>query len=268
MILRRITANFRKQDWTAVVVELVVVVLGVFIGLQASNWNAARADASLGRDYVKRLTRDLDGNLASLRAEIAYYSAVLKSVEQTDALLTSADPDPRTLIVNAYRATEVTYIAPQRAAWDQIVSSGHLALLPAGAVESGLSQYYASGFAEDVYHMGLASAYRQTVRSIIPVSMQIAMRATCSDVRDPWGNFVAFVEHCEFKADPAALKEVAAALRSNPAVAADLRNQYSFAVSAVLNLGADKTALQHALTALGAKPQASGNHDDEDRPSP
>jgi hypothetical protein len=268
MILRRMTANFRKQDWTAVAVELVVVVLGVFIGLQASNWNAAQADARLGRDYVKRLTRDLDENLAGVRAQIAYYDGVLKSVEQTDALLTTTDPDPSTLVVNAYRATEVTYIAPQRATWDQIVSSGHLDLLPARAVESGLSQYYASGFAQDVYHMGLDSAYRQTVRSIIPVSMQIAMRATCSDVRDPWGNVVAFVEHCEFKADPTALKEVATALRSNPAVAADLRNQYSFAVSAVLNLGADKTALQRALIALGAKPQTSGKDHDETRPLP
>lgn len=36
MILRRITANFRRQDWMAVGVELVVAVLGVFIGVQAS----------------------------------------------------------------------------------------------------------------------------------------------------------------------------------------------------------------------------------------
>lgn len=35
MILRRITANFRRQDWTAVAVELLIVVVGVFIGLQA-----------------------------------------------------------------------------------------------------------------------------------------------------------------------------------------------------------------------------------------
>ncbi len=36
MILRRITANFRRQDWMAFGIELVVVVLGVFIGVQAS----------------------------------------------------------------------------------------------------------------------------------------------------------------------------------------------------------------------------------------
>ena len=192
----------------------------------------------------------------------------LKSVEQTDALLRSADPDPRTLIVNAYRATEVTYIATQRATWDQIVSSGHLDLLPAGAVESGLSQFYAYGDAQNIFNQGLASGYCQIVRSVIPMSMQIALGATCSDVHDQWGNSIGFVEHCEFKADLAALKEVAAALRSNPAVAADLRYEYSYAVDAVLNLGGDKAELQHALAGLGAKPQASGNHSDEGRPSP
>lgn len=36
MILRRITAHFRRQDWTAVAIELGALVLGVFIGAQAS----------------------------------------------------------------------------------------------------------------------------------------------------------------------------------------------------------------------------------------
>ncbi|MEO8742334.1 MAG: hypothetical protein ABI365_03995 [Lysobacteraceae bacterium] len=189
MIFRRFAGNLRKQDWTAVVVELVVVVLGVFIGLQASNWNAAQADARLGSDYVARLTLDLDENLAAVQSEIAYYDDVLKSVQQTDALLQSTDSDPRTLVVNAYRSSEIMYNPTQRATWDQIVSSGHLDLLPTRVIESGLSQYYAFDDAQDLYLMGLDSAYRQTVRGIIPMSMQIAMRATCSDVqRRAWEN--------------------------------------------------------------------------------
>ncbi|MEO5596812.1 MAG: hypothetical protein ABIQ97_06650 [Lysobacteraceae bacterium] len=258
----------RKQDWTAVVVELVVVVLGVFIGLQASNWNAEQADSRLGRDYVARLTHDLEDNLASVQSEIAYYGDVLNSVQQTDALLQAADPDPRALVVNAYRATEIIYNAPQRATWDQIVSSGHLDLLPAGAVESGLSQYYAFDTAQDIYRMGFDSAYRQTVRSIMPMRMQIAMRATCSDALDKMSAISGFVEHCEFKADPASLKDVAAALQNNQAVAADLRYQYSFAVSAVGNLRADKASLSKALAALGAMPHTSGNDNVGKRPSP
>ncbi len=247
----------KKQHWTGVFIELVIVIVGVFIGLQVNNWNQARADARLGQDYVKRLTHDLQENLAGLRAEVAYYSAVLESVQRTDELLRAADPDPRALVVNAYRATEISYSAPVRATWDQIVSSGHLGLLPAGAVESGLSQYYAFDTAQDIYRAGLNSGYRQTARQIIPMSIQIAMRAGCSDERDQRGNIVGFARNCDLDVSPADLKDVAAALRGDPAVLADLRYQYSFAVSATLNLGGIEKRVEEALAALGAAPDAA-----------
>ena len=41
MILRRLTTALRKQDWVTVAVETLIVVFGVFIGLQVNNWNAA-----------------------------------------------------------------------------------------------------------------------------------------------------------------------------------------------------------------------------------
>lgn len=256
MILRRVTANFRRQDWTAVAVELVVVVLGVFIGVQASNWNQARADAQLGRDYARRLIQDLDVDLDGIRAQGAYYSAVLQSISKTDELLKEPAPDPRELVVNAYRASEIMYIPPVRATWDQIVSSGHLGLLPARAVESGLSKYFAFDTALDTYDTGRASDYRKTVREIIPLAMQIAMHKTCSDVRDAHGNITGFAEHCEFDADPAALRTVASALRGDPHVAASLNYQYSFATNATANLRIVQGNVEDALAALGAGPQS------------
>ena len=258
MIASRLVAHLRQQHWTGAFIELVIVVLGVFIGMQVSNWNQDRADARLGREYVKRLTRDLDEDLAEVRKEVAYYSEVLKSTLETDKLLGDPASDPRELLVNAYRATEVTYSAPVRATWDQIVSSGHLGLLPARAVESGLSQYYAFDTAQEIYRVGINSDYRKTVRRLIPMSLQVAMRETCSDVRDEGGGISGFVAHCEFKADPAALARTAAGLRGDAAVAADLRYQYSFAVSVVLNLGGVKTSIETALAALraGSGPEA------------
>lgn len=254
-MLRHVISHLRRQDWMAVTIELVIVILGVFIGIQVSNWNQARADAQLGQDYAKRLANDLDTNLAGVRAESAYYAAVLQSVRKTDELLREPDSDPRELVVNAYRATEILYNAPVRATWDQIVSSGHLGLLPARAVASGLSEYFAFDTAQDLYNTGWRSDYRKTVREIIPLDMQIAMHKTCSDVRDRLGYIVGFVERCEFEADPVALKTVAAALRSNPGVAASLRYQYSFAVNATTNVGRLKSNIEDALDALGARPQ-------------
>ena len=40
MILRRLTTALRKQDWFTVVIETLIVVLGVFLGLQVNNWSA------------------------------------------------------------------------------------------------------------------------------------------------------------------------------------------------------------------------------------
>ena len=43
MRLRRIIEHLAAQHWTAVWIDSVIVVVGVFIGIQVSNWNQARA---------------------------------------------------------------------------------------------------------------------------------------------------------------------------------------------------------------------------------
>lgn len=58
MILRRVIAHFRRQEWTAIALDFFIVVFGVYIGIQVSNWNAARLEASAlraGADIVPLL---------------------------------------------------------------------------------------------------------------------------------------------------------------------------------------------------------------------
>jgi len=38
MILQRLANSIRKQDWFTVLIETLIVVLGVFLGLQAQQW--------------------------------------------------------------------------------------------------------------------------------------------------------------------------------------------------------------------------------------
>ena len=44
MRLRRINEHVKTQNWFAVGLDFVIVVVGVFIGIQVSNWNEARGD--------------------------------------------------------------------------------------------------------------------------------------------------------------------------------------------------------------------------------
>lgn len=85
MIFRRFAGSLRRQDWTAVVVELVVVVLGVFIGLQAANWNEDRQTdrrvADFNSDCV--LTCARKRGPSSTRSAISLMSLPMRSVRQT-----------------------------------------------------------------------------------------------------------------------------------------------------------------------------------------
>ncbi len=63
MMLRRTLAHLRRQDWTAILIELVIVVLGVFIGLQVNNWNEQRQDRGLEKQYLQRLHVDIQRSI-------------------------------------------------------------------------------------------------------------------------------------------------------------------------------------------------------------
>ena len=57
MLLRRVIEHVKAQNWTAVVLDFVIVVMGVFIGIQVANWNAVRQERSLEQNYWQRLQR-------------------------------------------------------------------------------------------------------------------------------------------------------------------------------------------------------------------
>lgn len=46
MLLRRVMKPVQDQNWVTVGVDFLIVVIGIFIGIQAANWNAAREDRS------------------------------------------------------------------------------------------------------------------------------------------------------------------------------------------------------------------------------
>ena len=87
MILRRFSANLRRQDWTAVVIELAVVVIGVFIGLQASNWNQDRATNQQSALFTARLKADLRLEDWTYQFLIAYNREVLANANRAVAAL-------------------------------------------------------------------------------------------------------------------------------------------------------------------------------------
>ncbi|HKJ75194.1 MAG TPA: hypothetical protein VKA19_13855 [Alphaproteobacteria bacterium] len=59
MILSRVIHHVKNQQWTAVFLDFVIVVLGVVIGIQVSNWNQARADDRRTKAILAAISADL-----------------------------------------------------------------------------------------------------------------------------------------------------------------------------------------------------------------
>ncbi len=59
MILARLAKSLRRQDWTTLAVEFVLVVAGVFVALQADNWNQQRVAERKFRSELALLQAEL-----------------------------------------------------------------------------------------------------------------------------------------------------------------------------------------------------------------
>lgn len=72
MILRSLTKHVNEQNWFAVGLEMAVLVLGIIIGLQFSNWNEERLELIKGQSYLERIADELD-------QDIRFFDGVLRS---------------------------------------------------------------------------------------------------------------------------------------------------------------------------------------------
>jgi hypothetical protein len=90
MLLRRITEHIRTQNWFAVGLDFLIVVCGVFIGIQVANWNETRKERAAEQRYLVELARDLEADVAELQRGRRHNLARLATSE---AILLAVDPD-------------------------------------------------------------------------------------------------------------------------------------------------------------------------------
>lgn len=70
MLLRRVTQHIQAQNWFAVFVDFVIVVVGVFVGLQVQDWNEFRKERAEERALLSRLSGETRSLLAAHEQEL------------------------------------------------------------------------------------------------------------------------------------------------------------------------------------------------------
>ncbi len=63
MLIRRLTKHIEDQNWFAVILDMVVVIFGVYLGFQLNDWNENRKSIEKGESYLQRIAGELEQDI-------------------------------------------------------------------------------------------------------------------------------------------------------------------------------------------------------------
>lgn len=182
MILSRVIEHVKKQHWGAFLIEVVIVVLGVFIGLQASNWNEQRETDQRAAVFARRLKSDLRKEAWMYELMVGYYNEVLANAKRAaDGSTGRAPLADESLLVAAYRATQYYGYTRYSATYDELTSTGQIGLIRDSDLRQLAMSVYTQPWLEAIGRPGLPREYRTAFRMALPYDVQESLAANCGD---------------------------------------------------------------------------------------
>lgn len=246
MILRRVTVRLREENWVAIAIDFLIVVIGVFLGIQASNWNQAR----LERREVERLLIQLRPELLRMRAvtggRLDYYRTTDRFA-QTALAGWAGDPKvgDRDFVIAAYQASQITGM--RNDPLFSLLNSEDVRKIDEPALRSALLQVINYNY-EPMTPSAMRTHYWEDVRQIIPADIQAVVRRECGDY--PLANGTPVLPTtCRVPVPPDRAAAAADQLRRHPELARELQFHLSQTGNFKLNAGFldDRLALLEKL---------------------
>jgi hypothetical protein len=186
MIFGRITRALLQQDWRAFVLETLIVILGVFLGLQADNWNTEREDGVRAYSYLERIRDDLDADRTVYADRIRFWNSVAEFGKIGLAYAETGDAAGRSqwdLLLAYFHASQIAELIATRATYDELKSASELGLIYDLELRKRLAFYYTNA---DNVAFTERPDYRQHVRGIVPIDVQDYIWDHCFE-EDPAG---------------------------------------------------------------------------------
>ena len=182
MLLRRVIEHIMTQNWTAVVLDFVIVVVGVFIGIQVSNWNAARVESADAEAYLVRLHEDVTNDIGALQKRMAFWEEVIDYGEVAIRFLEHGDLGDQSewdVFVAFYQASQIWKYEASDPTYEELKGAGNLALIQGNALRQALVEYYEDldRRAADLY--ALNPEYRRIIRAKTPYEAQTYIWSQC-----------------------------------------------------------------------------------------
>lgn len=142
MLLRRVIEHVKTQNWTAVALDFVIVVVGVFVGIQVSNWNDAGRERLSEAQYLERFADEIELTIAHIQEERAFSERSLLTIEDFSAKAARASTSDEELLsaTKNYLTTGVFFakFIPNRTTFDDLVTTGNFDVISNETIRTSL----------------------------------------------------------------------------------------------------------------------------------
>ncbi len=221
MIYKRFAANLRAQNWFAIGIEFAIVVAGVFVGTQVSNWNAERLEKRETAELLFELKPALQDFIDFFDSARVYYAT---THAYSDRAFAGWRRDPAVsdeqFVIAAYQASQIYVFALNGENWATVFGIDRLREIEDIDVRRRLTNLMSSNF--DQIEVGaVATKYREEVRRVIPEDLQDAIRAQCGDRPSAVG--LDLPKNCDLDIAAEKFAAAAAALRTRNDLVGELR---------------------------------------------
>ncbi len=146
MLLRRISAHIRGENWFAVVLDLLVVIVGLFLGLQIDTWWEGQKEARIESTYLQEIREDFDLNKSSLDKQISRAEHIIRDMIVLHEQSTLVEPSLSIVELNEKFSSihhMPAFVIATRA-YVNLTGSGDLKLLRNRRLKNLLAAYYAA----------------------------------------------------------------------------------------------------------------------------
>ena len=215
--MRRIASALRRQEWTTILIEFVLVVVGVLFALELDKWKDSLAENAEERrlllavlDDVRQDILDLENTKLGLESVSAFGATAISFLDNGDC----ADTCWSTLVA-FFHASQWMDVKLNKATYEETRRVG----LPRDATLKGtLARYYALN-EQSVKIFSDLPRYRELVRSIIPAATQQYLWAECFRIEARHQYLIA---DCEAPVSEDDAREILNRLRANSEIGMSL----------------------------------------------
>ena len=145
MAIGKLGRRLREHDWFAALIEVLIVIVGILIALQVSNWNQDRQDRALARQYAQRLHRELQSDLHDMGLTRQFWDKVSTYQAQASAHAETGklqDGSAWKTLLAYYQSSQLRPFELEDTTFSELREGGELRLLGDDDLSKGLADYY------------------------------------------------------------------------------------------------------------------------------